>query len=43
MVEYFSKDGLEPMGTTAEQFGAHIRAEIAKWKRIAPAAGLQVD
>ncbi|MEO8442374.1 MAG: tripartite tricarboxylate transporter substrate binding protein [Betaproteobacteria bacterium] len=40
IVERFAKDGVETVGTTPEQFRAHVAAEIAKWKRVAAGAGL---
>jgi tripartite-type tricarboxylate transporter receptor subunit TctC len=41
IVERFSKDGVEPVGTTPEQFGTHILSEITKWKRVVSAAGIE--
>lgn len=35
-------DGSIPVGSTAEQFTAHIRSEIAKWKRLVKDANLQL-
>ena len=35
--------GYEPAGGTPEQFGEHIRAEIAKWAPVIKTAGLKVD
>jgi tripartite-type tricarboxylate transporter receptor subunit TctC len=35
-----SADGSEIVGSTPEQFGAHIKAEIAKWKRLVNEANL---
>ena len=35
-------DGSIPVGSTPEQFTAHIRSEIAKWKRLVKDAGLQL-
>lgn len=43
MIDRFKRDGVEPMGTTIEQFGAHIRAEIVKWERVVAAAGIQAE
>jgi len=34
-------DGAEAVGNTPAQFGAHIRAEIAKWAKIIKQIGLQ--
>ncbi|MCE9640857.1 MAG: hypothetical protein K8S22_12045 [Betaproteobacteria bacterium] len=33
-------DGLEPLGTTPKELDEHIAREIAKWARVAKAAGL---
>ena len=33
-------DGSEPVGNTREEFGAHIRAEVAKWRKVVAEAGL---
>ena len=35
--------GLEPIGGTPEQFGAHIRREIAKYAQIVRAAKIKID
>lgn len=35
--------GLEPIGTTPEQFGAHIRVEIAKWAKVVKTSGARAD
>lgn len=32
--------GLEPIGNTPEEFSAQVKAEIAKWARVAAVAGL---
>ena len=33
--------GFEPLGTTPEEFGRHIRAEIQRWKKVIAEAGIQ--
>jgi len=33
-------DGSTPVGTTPEQFSAHIKSEIAKWRKVVKDAGL---
>ncbi|MBM3357184.1 MAG: tripartite tricarboxylate transporter substrate binding protein [Betaproteobacteria bacterium] len=33
-------DGSTPVGSSAEQFGAHVKAEIAKWQKLAQALNL---
>lgn len=37
-----SADGSTPVGSTPEQFSAHIRAEIEKWKKLVKDAGLKL-
>ncbi len=37
-----ASDGSIPVGSTPEQFNAHIRSEIAKWKRLVKEANLQL-
>jgi tripartite-type tricarboxylate transporter receptor subunit TctC len=36
-------DGVEAVGTTAEQFGAYLRAEITKWGKVVKASGAKAD
>ena len=35
--------GLEPIGTTPEQLGAHMRSEIAKWANVVKTSGARAD
>jgi tripartite-type tricarboxylate transporter receptor subunit TctC len=35
--------GLEPIGGTPEQFGAYLKAEIAKWAKVAKASGAKPE
>ena len=35
--------GLAPIGSTAEEFGAHIRSEVEKWGKVVKATGMRVD
>ena len=39
--ERFFKDGIEPVGSTPEQFAAHIRSERAKWEKVVDRAGIK--
>ena len=39
--ERFFKDGIEPVGSTPEQFLAHIRSERAKWEKVVDSAGIK--
>jgi tripartite-type tricarboxylate transporter receptor subunit TctC len=43
MAERFLKDGVEPIGSTTEDFQRHIRVEIEKWQRVVDAAGIKVE
>lgn len=36
-------DGVEAVGTTPEQFGTYLRAEIAKWGKVVKASGARAD
>ena len=42
VAERLKADGSTPVGTNSEQFTVHIKSEIAKWRKIATAAGLQL-
>lgn len=41
--ERMSADGSEPVGSTPEQFGAHIKNEVAKWRRLIQEAGIRAE
>ena len=43
LVARMEQFGLEPSGTTPEQFDAFIRAEIDKWGKVVKAAGIRSD
>jgi tripartite-type tricarboxylate transporter receptor subunit TctC len=42
IVQRLSTDGSIPVGSTPEQFSAHIKAEIAKWRKLAKDAKLEL-
>jgi tripartite-type tricarboxylate transporter receptor subunit TctC len=39
----FLAQGVEPMGSTPEEFGEHIRAQMAKWGKVVKDAGVQAE
>ncbi len=39
-VQRFSAEGSTPVGSTPDQFSAHIRSEIAKWRKLVKDAAL---
>ena len=41
--ERLAADGSEAVGSTPEQFGAHIKSEIVKWGKVVKAAGITAD
>ena len=43
VVQRLTADGSTPAPSTPEQFGAHIKSEIAKWRKLAQDAGLQLQ
>ena len=43
VVERLAADGSEPVGSTPEAFGAHIRAEIARWRQVIQDAGIKAE
>ncbi len=36
----FAAEGIEALGSTPEEFGAYIKAEIDRWGRVIKAAGI---
>jgi tripartite-type tricarboxylate transporter receptor subunit TctC len=41
--ERFLAQGVEPVGSTPEQFGEHIRAQMSKWARVVQDAGVKAE
>jgi len=43
MKDRLSADGSEPVGSTPEQFGAHIKSEVTKWSKVVREAGIKAE
>jgi tripartite-type tricarboxylate transporter receptor subunit TctC len=43
VVKRFAADGSTPLGSTPDQFSAHIKGEIAKWRKLAKEANLELQ
>ena len=43
VVKRLAADGSTPVGSTPEQFSAHIKSEIAKWRKLAKEAKLELQ
>jgi tripartite-type tricarboxylate transporter receptor subunit TctC len=43
VIQRLTADGSMPVGSTAQQFSAHIKSEIAKWRKLAKEANLMLQ
>ena len=43
VIKRLSNLGVEPVGTTAEEFALHIKKEITKWAKVVKDSGARVD
>lgn len=43
VIATFARDGVMTVGSTRNEFGAHVRGEIEKWKKIVSEAGIRKD
>jgi tripartite-type tricarboxylate transporter receptor subunit TctC len=41
--ERFAALGVDPVGSSPEEFGAFVKSEIAKWEKVKKATGLVID
>jgi len=42
VAQRLAADGSTPVGSTPEQFSAHIRSEIAKWRKLVKEARIEL-
>jgi tripartite-type tricarboxylate transporter receptor subunit TctC len=43
VAEKIAADGSEPVGNTPEEFGAHIKAEVEKWRDLIQKTGIRPE
>jgi len=43
VAERFAAAGLEPLGSTPEEFAAVMRREIPRWEKVVKSAGIEVE
>jgi tripartite-type tricarboxylate transporter receptor subunit TctC len=43
VIDRFETLGIEPLGGTAQQFAATIKADTAKWGKVVKDSGIQVE
>ena len=43
MKEFLAREGAEPAPMTPEAFGAMVRADVERWKRVAKSAGIHAE
>ena len=43
VAERLTGEGIEPAGTSPEQFGAYIKSEIQKWAALIKASGAKPE
>ena len=43
MKERLTRDGLIAVGSTRDQFAAHVKSELAKWAKVIKQSGARVD
>jgi hypothetical protein len=41
--ERFTREGSEPVGSSPEQFAAHLQREIARWEKVIKGGGMKVE
>jgi tripartite-type tricarboxylate transporter receptor subunit TctC len=43
MSTYLSEQGADPLTMSPGEYGAYIKAEVAKWAKVVRASGAKVD
>lgn len=41
--QHFVIDAADPVGSTPEQFAAHLKAEIERWGKVVGQAGIRAE
>ena len=41
--ERFNAEGAEPVGSSPEEFSAHVRNELRRWAEVIKAAGIALE
>ena len=41
--EHLAGEGSEPVGSTPEEFAAHIKSEVAKWRKVIVEADIKPE
>ena len=41
--EKLQAQGIEPVGSTPAQLGAHLKSEMVKWEKVVRLSGAKVD
>jgi tripartite-type tricarboxylate transporter receptor subunit TctC len=43
IIDRFAKAGVDPVGSSADEFGAFLRAEVARWAKVVQDANIKAD
>ena len=43
VIDLFAREGGDAVGSTADQFTAYVKSEIARWAKLIKATGTRID